>query len=328
MKVATIYGNFKNKGGAQNMALSIAEGLCQDGELPIILTKTPLEEIHNDYKSSARFLPFTIIWVKKLVKLGYRFISHDRKSTTKMMLIKALFCPKMKIVHVSHSTFDNLRWVTLFPEKIIAISSGVSENLQTYFKIPSERIKLIHNGVADWGKKTGESRDLIKILFVGRICKVKRQLEVAEHLKGHLPQNVVLTFAGAGEDGNALSSLLEGETNMYYIGEINLEKHVSDYDYIMLFSEKEGLPLTLIESCMSGKPMLTNNLASVLDVNEDKVTGFIYATLSDLITDLPNLPLPGSDEYKILSDHARAKYENCFSVDTMIAEYVKIVQEL
>ena len=43
MKIITVYSNFKNQGGAQNMALLLAQSLNKD--VPVVLTCTPLEEI-------------------------------------------------------------------------------------------------------------------------------------------------------------------------------------------------------------------------------------------------------------------------------------------
>lgn len=42
MKIISIYPNFKNKGGAQNITIQLAKEL--NGNTPIILTNTPIEK--------------------------------------------------------------------------------------------------------------------------------------------------------------------------------------------------------------------------------------------------------------------------------------------
>ena len=64
MKIITVYSNFKNQGGAQNMALLLAQSLNKD--VPVVLTCTPLEEIDCCYKSMGFiFEPFNMMTVWK-----------------------------------------------------------------------------------------------------------------------------------------------------------------------------------------------------------------------------------------------------------------------
>ena len=50
IRVITIYPNFFNKGGAQNIALRLAEKL-NEINTPIVLVETPLSCIVKDYKA-------------------------------------------------------------------------------------------------------------------------------------------------------------------------------------------------------------------------------------------------------------------------------------
>lgn len=65
IRVITIYPNFSNKGGAQNIALLLAEKL-NEINTPIVLVETPLSFIVKDYKARAQFEKFSL---KKLYNM-------------------------------------------------------------------------------------------------------------------------------------------------------------------------------------------------------------------------------------------------------------------
>ena len=58
MLIVSIYPNFANKGGAQDVALQLAERLNPYTK-PIVLTKTPIDRIVSDYRSHINFLSFS-----------------------------------------------------------------------------------------------------------------------------------------------------------------------------------------------------------------------------------------------------------------------------
>ena len=327
-KVVTVYFNFQNKGGAQNIALNLAEKLSEKESLPVIFTNTPKELIHSDYKERANFLPFSVTNIIRFFRDDYAFLSHDRKSTTKLMLVNMLFGSKLKILHVSHNVFNSLSSLTLFPKNIISISTAVTKNLKEYFKISPDRIRYIPNGLPDLGLHSPRNCQSIKILMAGRICRVKRQIEIANAFKKAYLPNISIAFAGIGEDAPALKNLIKGSDNITYLGEINIAERIGEFDYVLLFSEKEGLPLILIEACMSGKPMLTNNLPSVTDINVNNKTGFVYESLDDLIAALQTLPNSTDAQYIQLSENSRRQYELFFTEDQMVESYRQAIDSL
>ena len=324
--VVTVYFNFRNKGGAQNLALNLAGALSNEA-MPVVLTDTPVEQIYPDYKKRAKFIKFGINNIVKYMKSGYVFVSHDRRSTTRLMLFKSLF-RNLRLLHVSHSVFENLRFATILPPNIISISTAVTNNLRSYFKIAPYRITYIPNGLPDWGVRQPRNARTIRILMAGRICSIKRQIDIAEAFFKANPRNITLNFAGVGEDADILKRKLEGKSNVFYLGEINISERIEEFDYILLFSKKEGLPLSLIEACMSGKPMLTNDLPSVMDVNVNGVTGYVYDSLDSLIASLSTLPQPATLEYRDLCNNARKRYEELFTECKMVERYRQVLKKL
>ena len=73
------------------------------------------------------------------------------------------------------------------------------------------------------------------------------------------------------------------------------------------------------------KPQITNDLPVLREINEDKVTGFVFADIDSLVDGLNHLPDPDSEEYGRLAANARAKYERMFTVDRMITAYKQVL---
>lgn len=319
----TIYPRFVSKGGAQDMAISIAQGLEKKIK-PIILYDNP--NICKEYREAeVEFVRFSIRSITKYHKDGCIFLSHHRKMTTYLRLLSlCLFRNNLKIVHVAHNTFSTLRNWTLFPKNIIAVSHTVKKNLIDYFRIPKERIKVIYNGMIDVyspNNKLDLNTEVIKIILLGRIDPVKRQLEFVKETIGKLDSRIKIYFGGIGEDYSKLKAITE-KTNQYIcLGLIDVKRELYKYDYVCLFSEKEGLPLSLIEGCMFAKPLLTNTIPSVLEVNRVNYNGIAESTwpkIINMLNSLVNIPI---SDYKVLCNNSRKLYEQEFNYDIMIDRY-------
>ena len=67
----SIYPNFANKGGAQDIALCLAKKMNKD-QLPIILTETPFQEIEKEYRIG------DVIFEKFSIKNILRYADNER----------------------------------------------------------------------------------------------------------------------------------------------------------------------------------------------------------------------------------------------------------
>lgn len=329
MEVISVYNNFANTGGAQDIALMLAQHFAS-GKQPMMLTTTSADNITTEYAGKADFRPLSLHSFRTIAAEhpGAIFLSHDRKSTTRLMIYRMLCRNHAKIVHVAHNVFDNLRFATLLPRHIVAISSGVRDNLISYFHIAPERITFIPNGMLDAGSRAPRDAHDIRILHIGRICAVKRQIEIARTLTGKMPEHTSLHFAGRGELEEELRNTVAGLPDTHYIGHIKPAEEIDSFDYVLLCSEREGLPLSLIEACMFGKPMITNALPSVGDINIHGVTGYVCSSDDALIRTVGTLPTPDSDEYRRLAAGARKRYEQYFGLEKMLSAYDELLNNV
>lgn len=331
MKIVTIFPSFENKGGAEDMAISIAQGL-NPNTTPIILYQNPI--INGLYQGlDVCFKKFNFSNIRQYHKDGAIFISHHRKSTTLLLLIsKLLFWGKLRVIHVAHNTFTTLKLFTLFPKYNIAVSKTVKQNMISYFGLNGNNIEVIYNGIKDQfdPKHTilGLDENKINILFLGRINPVKRQVEFVKRTKGRLNKNIKIYFGGEGIDSEKLRVIINKDRQYEMLGLIETYKELYKYDYVCLFSENEGLPLSLIEGTMFAKPLITNDIAPCLEININNCTGFVNNSWEDIIDCINRLPLRDSVEYKSLSNNSRETFERLFSYDVMIDNYSQFIKSI
>ena len=331
MNIISAYTDFKFLGGAEKVCLQLARELNNSNEIPLVLTTTPLSEIHFDYTKDKKY-QFIDITFAALLKLqnGSVILSHHRKITTVLVVFSFFLCKHFKIIHIAHTTFNNYRYLTLFPRHIVAVSNAVKNNLIRYFKVHPNSITVIYNGlkdeyIPDFSLEKRE-RDCVKVIIPARIEQVKKQIEFFKYTKNQLSEHITIYFAGDGPLFKVLKDIIGDSSQYILLGHIKMMQQLYAFDYVSLFSEKEGLPTALIEGCMFNKPLITNALDSVMEINIDKYNGYVAKSYTELISLLNNIPLPDSATYKILSSNSRRHYTDKFTFKEMVTKYKSLIE--
>jgi glycosyltransferase involved in cell wall biosynthesis len=333
MKIYNIYRGFTEYGGAESVVLSIHNNLKARRYASYIAGPDAFPALHPDYRIQKedylRLSPQSVGQLKDAV-----VFSHHRKMTTYLRLVQKITGLRFRLIHVSHNEFHNLKPFTLFPREVIAVSGRVKENLVNYFGVAPERVKVIYNGLADGGDGSAPGRPAaagaapgtINILYPGRVTRVKRQLEVFEQLAGNLKPGVQIHFAGTGNQLEELKAATKDAGNFKTLGFVPIRETLPAYDYVLLFSTNEGLPLTLIEGCMFGKPIICNDVGGNLEILQDGFNGMAANSFSALARVLNSLPLPATDAYRQLSRNARSVFEQKFRQERMIGDYIDVIE--
>lgn len=108
---------------------------------------------------------------------------------------------------------------------------------------------------------------------------MKRQMELVRRLKGKLSPRVRISFAVAGTepdeaalrretDGKAGSECLGYRTDIYDL--------LRNHDFVLLFSEHEGLPISLIETAMTGMPAVCNDVGGNAEIIRNGKTASLW----------------------------------------------------
>jgi len=123
------------------------------------------------------------------------------------------------------------------------------------------------------------NNERLQCAFIGRITQIKRPdrfLDVVSEIK---KRDISLDFFIAG-DGELLETCRERikrqDLSVKVLGwQSNIEKVLSAADMVLLTSDNEGTPLSLIQAGMSALPVVTTNVGSVPEIVINHVTGII-----------------------------------------------------
>lgn len=258
-------------------------------------------------------------------------IVHQRRLAAKYCLLSLIPFLNLKVVYVHHSILIGQRRTTLLPKRIITISERCIENLTEYFGVPRKRITKIYNSVID-KKEEEHSRSndgITKILYTAKIYPLKRQLQLVENIKDKLNSNIQIIFAGDGEDFEQLKKITENDSRFKCLGFTNnIDKQLAKVDYCMLFSEKEGLSISLIEATMMGVPIICNDVGGNTEIAKDGYNAYVCNEWDKLIERLNSLPAVTEEEYKRMSQNSRTQYEQNFKFETFKKNYIEYFNKL
>ncbi|MEV4457628.1 glycosyltransferase [Microbispora sp. NPDC049633] len=148
----------------------------------------------------------------------------------------------------------------------------------------------------------GLPRDAPVVAFVGRLTRVKRPdrfLAVAADLLRRLP-SCLFVVCGGGEFEEEVkrgAAGLPGDFRMLGWRD-DVETVYAAADVVVLTSDNEGTPLSLIEAGMAGTPVVATRVGSVPEVVRDEVTGLLAA---------PDAAELAACAFQLLSDPALAR---------------------
>ena len=149
-------------------------------------------------------------------------------------------------------------------KKILTIGSRVGEELLDVGIGKKSQYQSIAPGVlvpklSDRSKiveRFSLNPESLNVLWMGRLTLVKRPdrvIELAKHFPG-----VNFIVAGDGELRAELEAM--ASSNVYFLGVQSADEMFSLADIVLLTSDSEGMPLTLIEGQMAGVPAIATDV--------------------------------------------------------------------
>jgi glycosyltransferase involved in cell wall biosynthesis len=179
------------------------------------------------------------------------------------------------------------KFLALFTHQLLAVGDKVRQDLLNAGIGTKDKFGLMPPGLAIGVlPDRKESRNALSVpasslqcAFIGRVTQIKRPdrfLDVVNEIK---KRGVKLDFSIAG-DGELLEMCRERikQENLpvTILGwQSDIERVLSSADMVVLTSDNEGTPLSLIQAGMAGLPVVTTNVGSVPEVVLDRVTGIV-----------------------------------------------------
>ena len=328
-KVYSFNSELHNVTGVQKVVLSIHNALKGEYQAKVIGFKS-----YNEVNPSLGIKEDEYVKLRNPLMLRHSVVFvHERKFLALFWLINHLLFLKITVVYVHHSMLYGHRILTILPRHIVAISDPGIHNLTEYFHAPIGHIHKIYNCVEDRKelRRTVRQRDgFIRILYPARINSLKRQLTIVEKLRGKIDARIQIDFAGIGPLYEELKNCLRRDDNQFHsIGFVDdIPARMLEYDYVMLFSKHEGLPISLIEATMTGTPIICNDVGGNVEIGHVGENAFVaddWDTLIETLNSLPELP---AKEYEKMCRASRDIYEKHFTYSIFKKNYLDLVKSI
>lgn len=155
----------------------------------------------------------------------------------------------------------------------------------------------------------------IKFLFAGRLSEGKNIGDIIKSIKTY-NKNVNLTILGDGEKYDELNML--SNERIKFVGAVspeNVEKYMRDADILIMNSEYEGIPMTILEGISLGLPVITTDVGGIREVlnygKDSEITDgsikSIHTAMDKIIDDYGNYTINAYNnskrfDYKIINE--------------------------
>lgn len=291
--------------------------------------------------------------IRRYLKRHQVAILHCHQYTPYVYGLSAAVFTSTKVIFTEHGRFfpDKRRrkrvllnpLLNRFTAYITAISVATKDALIQYENFPSEKIKVIYNGLDDvrylLPPDVGLKKELglpisARIMgTVGRLDSIKNQkmmIKALRQVRVSYPETVLL-IVGDGPERRNLEA---------FVAELGLTSHViftgfredvhrffSLMDVFLLTSFSEGTAMTILEAMASGLPTIVTDVGGNPEIVEAGKTGFVIPSddekaLADRVLSFFNNP----NTMKIMGQAGRAHFENHFTVDKMVQAYEAIYE--
>ena len=177
--------------------------------------------------------------------------------------------------------------LALFTDQLLAVGKQVQDDLITVgignlrkFAVmpPGLQLESVSTKAAA-RKELGLEPNEIYCAFIGRITQIKRPdrfLDVTSQVQAD-NVNVHFIVAGAGEKLHYCQDRVSSENlPVTFLGwREDIEVVLAAADFVILTSDNEGTPLSLIQAGMVGIPVVATNVGSTNEIVVDGQTGFL-----------------------------------------------------
>jgi len=224
------------------------------------------------------------------------------------------------------------KFLANFTDVLIAAGDKVKSDLldagigrEDQYIVARPGVKILDIGTKEQARiKAGLPSDEIIVGWLGRLAPIKRPdrvIELAKHIPG-----VNFIIAGDGELRAELEAM--ASRNVYFLGVQNSDEMFSLADVVILTSDSEGMPLTLIEGQMAGVPAIATDVGSVSEIVENEVTGLVTSTqIEQIISSLGRL-LGDSMLRSTMAKAAGIRAKENFSVEKMVTSHIQSYQQV
>lgn len=178
------------------------------------------------------------------------------------------------------------RSLASFTDRLVAVGRSVRDDLlaagigrpDQYAVVPPGTRPAASPGRSEARKQLGIPEDSLVVAYVGRVTRIKRPdrfLSVVREVRRAVPTAQFLV-CGDGDLCGDLEAAADARDSLHLLGwRADVETVYAAADLVLLTSDNEGMPVSLIEAGMAGVPAVATNVGSVAEVVRDGQTGLL-----------------------------------------------------
>jgi glycosyltransferase involved in cell wall biosynthesis len=223
--------------------------------------------------------------------------------------------------HLLHGYFSRARrntWVFIervlakFTHQLLGVGTSVMQDLLEVGVGVKSKFRVMPPGVSlgtllpkDQAKHFfGLSQDRLQCALIGRVTKIKRPDRFLDVVLEIEKRGLAIDFVVVG-NGDLFEickdRIHKQNMNVKLLGwQTEIEKVLSAVDIVILTSDNEGMPISLIQAGMAGIPVVATNVGSVNEVVLNQITG---------ITTIPEVnSLANALEFLANNDSVRSNF--------------------
>jgi len=230
--------------------------------------------------------------------------------------------------------------LAMFSHQLLAVGDKVRQDLLAAGVGTIDKFSLMPPGlqISDLPNKSasrdfyGLSSQKLKCAYIGRVTRIKRPdrfLDVVGEMK---KRGVDIEFFMAG-DGELLKNcrtrIAHESLPVDVLGwQSDIERVLSAADIVLLTSDNEGTPLSLIQAGMAGLPVVTTRVGSVPEVVLDGVTGIITSLDIQEIADALEKLAKNAELRARMGAAAQVFTLSNFGVDRLVHDHEQLYKKL
>lgn len=154
-------------------------------------------------------------------------------------------------------------------------------------KYPDVQTTVVYNGVSteflEEQIKNDSTKEIFRILFVGRLNYLKGEIELVKALKSIVNKfNIEITFLGDGPAKKHLKDYclsnmpLRNFTFVSNVSHNEIRSYYNSHDLFILPSYSEGFPKVLVEAMSQNVTVLVSDIEAHTSIIKDGVNGFLF----------------------------------------------------
>jgi glycosyltransferase involved in cell wall biosynthesis len=251
--------------------------------------------------------------------------------------------------HILHGYFSPIvnkfiiaieRYLAKKSDVLISVGEVVRDDLLSARIGYPQQYQIVPPGlVFNSSKSKAEARTELNLIledkvisFIGRITKIKRVdrfLDVVELLQKS-EANLKVLVAGEGDLFPQMKEVArQRNLSIRWLGWVDdVEPIIQASDLVLLTSDNEGTPISLIQAALAGVPVVATDVGSVSNVVLDQKTGFLASLKPVDITEKVSEILQNSELAKDLGTQAKLIAAQKYGVLRLANDHEKIYLKL